>query len=63
MLSGLSFRLDFVFSISLLLILSEFSLTYFHLAEATLVPRAISKKLKMSFSSYSCSELTCWSQG
>ena len=42
MLSALSFRSAFVFSINSL-ILSGFPLTPFHLAEANLVPRAILK--------------------
>ena len=50
MLTGLSFRLVFVFSINSL-ILSGFLLTFFDLAEAILAPRAVLKKLKISFSS------------
>ena len=42
MLSGLSFRSAFVFSINSL-ILSGFPLTFIHLAETNLVPRAILK--------------------
>ena len=49
MLSCLSFRLVFVFSINSL-ILSGFPLTSFHLAEANLVPRAILKNhFKIAF--------------
>ena len=49
MLSCLSFRLVFVFSIDSL-ILSGFPLTSFHLAEANLVPRAILKNhFKIAF--------------
>ena len=59
MLSGLSFRSAFVFSASSL-ILYGFPLTFFRLAEANLVPRAILKKLKTSFSSCSCSEKMRW---
>ena len=59
MLSGLSFRSAFVFSTSSL-ILYGFPLTFFRLAEANLVPRAILKKLKTSFSSCSCSEKKRW---
>ena len=48
MLSGLSFRSVFVFSISSL-ISSGFLLTSFHLAEADLVPRVILKNPKSLF--------------
>ena len=48
MLSGLSFRSAFAFSINSL-ILSGFPLTFFHLAEANLVPRAILKNQKPIF--------------
>ena len=48
MLSGLSFRSAFIFSINSL-ILSGFPLTSYHLAEANLVPRAISKNCKPLF--------------
>ena len=61
MVSGLSFRSVFVFSISSL-ILSGFPLTFFHLAEASLVPKAIFKKLKTHFSPSFCSEKMRWGQ-
>ena len=48
MLSGLSFRSAFVFSTSSL-ILYGFPLTFFRLAEANLIPRALLKKLKPLF--------------
>ena len=49
MLSGLSFRSAFVFSINSILILSGFPLTSLHLAEANLVPRAILKNQEYIF--------------
>ena len=48
MLSGLSFRSPFVFSINSL-ILSGVPLTFFHLVEANLVPRSILKIKKLFF--------------
>ena len=48
MLSGLSFSSAFVFSINSL-IFSGFPLTSCHLAEASIVPRAILKKIKNLF--------------
>ena len=48
MLSGLFFRSAFVFSINLL-ILPNFPLTSFHLAEGSVVPRAILKIKNLFF--------------
>ena len=58
MLSGLSFR-------SALFLVSThwFCLALAHLAETNLVPRAILKKWKTSFSLSSYSEKMCWGQG
>ena len=55
-------KVGFHFSIDSL-ILSDFPLTFFHLVEANLVPRAILKKLKASFLSSSYREKMRWSQG
>ena len=60
MLSGLSFRSAFFFSIYSV-ILSGFSLTSFHLAEANLVPEQFLWN-KNLFSPSFYSEKTCWSQ-
>ena len=64
MLSGLSFRSAFIFSINPL-ILPAFPLTSFHLAEANLVPKAnlVLEILKTSFSPSSDSQKMRWSQG
>ena len=62
MLSSLSFRLDFIFSINSL-ISSGFQSTSFHLTEANLIPRATLKKLKTSFLLFSYSEKMRWGKG
>ena len=62
MLSGFSLRSAFVVSINSL-ILSGFPLTFIHLAEPNLIPRATLKKLKASFSPSSYSEKMRMVQG
>ena len=63
MLSGLPFRSAFVLSINSLILSTGFPLIFIYLAEANLVPRAILKKLKTSFSPFSYMEQMCWGQG